>query len=75
MIIDPKEDNNQYIGPQLSQYIMGVSSITREIQGKVKVPKTTLNRRQQEALKNSLTNTLALIHGPPGTGELREMNI
>jgi hypothetical protein len=70
MILDPKEDNNLYFGHQLSQYIMGCPSITKETQSKVKVPISTLNLRQQEALKNSLSNTLALIHGPPGTGEL-----
>ena len=29
---------------------------------------TNLNSHQQEALEQSILNTLSLLHGPPGTG-------
>lgn len=82
LVIEPKEDNNLFIGHDLQPYLMagmgdyathGTTEITRVVQdGEVKLSDDVkkLNSHQQDAVKKSLTQIASLVHGPPGTGML-----
>ena len=68
-LLDPKEHNNLFFSPQLSQFIMGIPAVERTVKENNHLStETNLNSRQQEALEQSIFNTLSLVHGPPGTG-------
>jgi len=70
IVLGPKEDHNLYFSHQLIQYIMSGQVIDGGELFQAKVPRTRgLNIRQHEALEKSVSNTLSLVHGPPGTGE------
>lgn len=70
LTLDPKEHNNLFFDPRISQCIMGAPAVEEVVvkDGFHLSPETNLNSRQQEALKHSISNTLSLVHGPPGTG-------
>ena len=68
LLLDPKEHNNLFFSPQLSQFIMGIPAVERFKENNHLSTETNLNSRQQEALELSIFNTLSLVHGPPGTG-------